>query len=122
MTDQPPTLAQATSQERLWAMLCHLSALAGYLIPFGNIIGPLLVWQIKKAQFPAVDAHGKEALNFQISVTLYALVCAVLILVLIGAFLLLALGLASLVFIIIASIKANNGEAYRYPFTVRFIK
>lgn len=103
-------------------MFCHLSALAGFIIPFGNIIGPLIVWQIKKAEFPQVDDQGKEALNFQITVILAAIVSALLILVVIGAFLLMAVGIANLVFIIIATIQANKGEMYRYPFNLRLIK
>jgi len=68
-----------------WAMACHLSALAGFIgIPFGHIIGPIVFWMLKKEQFPVVDENGKEALNFQISVTIYGLVCALLVLVLIG--------------------------------------
>ena len=103
-------------------MLCHLSALAGFVIPFGNIIGPVLVWQIKKNEFPSVDEHGKESVNFQISVLIYCAICFVLTFVLIGIPLLVAVGLGSLVLIIIAGIKANNGEHYRYPLTIRFIK
>ncbi len=120
MTDQPPLETQ--TQARTWDMLCHLSALAGYLIPFGNLIGPLLIWQLKKNEFPSVNEHGKESLNFQISVTLYAIVCAVLILLLVGVFLLFVLGIANLVLVIIASIKANNAQPYRYPLTLRFLK
>lgn len=103
-------------------MLCHLSALSGFIIPFGSLLGPLVVWQIKKNQYPIVDDQGKEALNFQITVTLAAIVSAILIVLLIGIFLLIAVGIASLVFTIIAAIKANNGETYRYPFTLRLIK
>jgi uncharacterized Tic20 family protein len=106
----------------MWAMLCHLSALSGFIIPFGSFIGPLVVWQIKKNQYPIVDDQGKEALNFQITITLAAIVSAILIVVLIGIALLIAVGIASLVFTIIAAIKANNGEAYRYPFCLRLIK
>jgi len=103
-------------------MLCHLSALSGFIIPFGSLLGPLVVWQIKKNQYPIVDDQGKEALNFQITVTLAAIVSAILIVLLIGIFLLIAVGIASLVFTIIAAIKANNGETYRYPFALRLIK
>ena len=103
-------------------MLCHLSALSGFIIPFGSLIGPLVVWQIKKNQYPIVDDQGKEALNFQITITLAAIVSAILIVVLIGIALLIAVGIASLVFTIIAAIKANNGETYRYPFCLRLIK
>jgi len=106
----------------MWAMLCHLSALAGYLIPFGNIIGPLIVWQIKKAEFPLVDDQGKEALNFQITVAIVAVVCFALMFLLIGIPMLIALGIANLVFIIVAALAANKGDTYRYPFAFRFIK
>ncbi len=119
--------------DRTWDVLCHLSALAVLLgVPFGNILGPLVVWLIKRGDSPSVDAHGKEALNFQISLTLYLIVAAgitiALMIVLIG-FLLLPLLVAAaivvpfldLIFVIIASIKAGNGEVYRYPFTLRFI-
>lgn len=112
---------QPAPEERQWAMFAHLAALAGFVIPFGNLIGPLIVWQIRKDSMPFVDDQGKEALNFQITVTLAALVCLVLFLVLIGMLLLPLLGLAALVFTVIAAIKANDGEAYRYPLTLRLI-
>ena len=103
-------------------MLCHLSALAGYVIPFGNVIGPLIIWQTKKSEFPSVDEHGREAVNFQISVLIYTFVSILLTFVLIGIPLLVATVIGNLVLIVIATIKANNGEAYRYPLTIRFIK
>lgn len=111
-------------------MLCHLSALAGFVgVPFGNILGPLIVWQIKKNEIPSVDLHGKAALNFQITVTLIVLAGAVA--ALIGSFfclgwllfpLVVLIALAGLVFAIIAGIKANNGETYKYPFSFEFVK
>ncbi|MDY6852424.1 MAG: DUF4870 domain-containing protein [Thermodesulfobacteriota bacterium] len=104
-------------------MLCHLSALAGFIgIPFGNIIGPLIIWLIKKNDFPFVNEQGKEALNFQISLTIYGIIAALLIFVVIGIFLLIGLGIFGLIMVIIASIKANQGESYRYPITIRIIK
>jgi hypothetical protein len=110
------------SQERTWGMLCHLSALAGFIIPFGNIIGPLLIWLIKKDESSFVDDQGKEALNFQISITIYCLVAAMLILIIIGIFLLIGLGILALVLIIVASVKTNSGEKFRYPLTIRLIQ
>lgn len=104
------------------AMLAHLSAFAGWVIPFGNVLGPLLVWVLKKDTMPLVNQHGKEALNFQISLTLYMLVSAVLVLVVIGVFLLIGLVLFGVVVIILAAVKANQGLPYRYPLTIRFIK
>jgi uncharacterized Tic20 family protein len=131
---QPPQPAPSTppgpeSQARTWNMLCHLSALAGFIIPFGNMLGPLLVWQIKKNEIPSVNVHGKAALNFQITVTLAAfigVVVAVILSFFCVGFLLIPLvvliGLAGLVFAIIAGIKANNGEDYKYPFSLNLVK
>jgi uncharacterized Tic20 family protein len=106
----------------MWSMLCHLSALAGFLIPLGNIIGPLIVWQMKKNEYPQVDDQGKESLNFQITVSIAVVVCLLLMLVVIGAFLLLIVGLGSLILIIIGGLKANEGVLYRYPVNLRLIK
>jgi len=110
------------TNERTMGMLCHLSAFAGYIVPFGNFIGPLIIWLMKKEEMPFVDDQGKESLNFQITVTIAMIVSAVLVLVVIGVFLMIGIGLASLIFMIIAAVKANSGEHYRYPLTIRFIK
>jgi uncharacterized protein len=122
MTDQPPPVNPPPSPDRTWDMLCHLSALAGYVIPFGNIIAPLIIWQIKKTELPSVDVHGKEAVNFQISVLIYTFVSIFLTFIVIGIPLLVATVIGNLVLIVIASLKANNGETFRYPLTIRFIK
>jgi len=119
----PPALAGVPSaEEKQWALFAHLSALVGYIIPFGSIIGPLVIWQIKKNEMPFVDDQGKEALNFQITIAIIAIVCLMLVLILIGILLLWALAIVNLVLIIIAALAANNGQAYRYPFAFRFIK
>jgi uncharacterized protein len=122
MSPPPPPAGTPSAEERQWALFAHLSALVGYIIPFGSIIGPLVIWQIKKNEMPFVDDQGKEALNFQITVAIIAIICLVLILILIGILLLWALAIANLVFIIIAALAANNGQAYRYPFAFRFIR
>jgi uncharacterized Tic20 family protein len=109
-------------QARTYGMLCHLLAFAGFFVPFGNIIGPLVMWLVKKDEMPFVDDQGKEVLNFQISMTIYTFVALLLCLILIGIPLLLALLIADLVLTIIGAIRANSGEWYRYPFTIRFIK
>ena len=114
-------IRELSNDERTFGMLCHLSALAGFIFPFGNIIGPLIFWAIKKDQYDWVDQHGKEALNFQISMTIYMLISALMIIILIGIFFLVALGIINLVFIILASVKANNGEDFSYPLAIRFI-
>ena len=106
-----------------WAMFCHLAGLGGFIIPaIGSVIGPLIIWQIKKDLDPFVDQNGKEAMNFQISMLIYAIVAALLIMACVGTVLLPAVGIFDLVFLIIAAIKASNGEAYRYPLTLRLIK
>jgi uncharacterized Tic20 family protein len=115
--------APATSNARTWEMLCHLTALAGLVgVPLGNILGPLVIWLIKKDEIPGVDAHGKESLNFQLSITLYSVIAGLLMFVFVGIFLLIALMILDLVFVIIASIKANEGVPYQYPMTIRFLK
>lgn len=119
--EEPGTYAGPTSDECMWAMLCHLTALSGYIgVPFGNIVGPLVVWLIKKDEMPLVDDQGKESLNFQISVLIYAVVSGLAILILIGIVLLPAVLIFSIVMTIIAAVKANSGEVYRYPLTIRF--
>jgi len=118
----PPGGGGISPESRQWGMFAHLAALAGFVIPFGNLIGPLIIWQVKKDEMPFVNDQGKESLNFQITVTIAAIVCVVLMVVLIGALLLPLVGLAALVFVVIAAVKANQGEAYRYPVTLRLIK
>jgi uncharacterized protein len=122
-TPQPTSTPAASNRDQnMWAMLAHLSALAGFIIPFGNIIGPLVIWLIKKDEYQLVDDQGKESLNFQISMTIYYVISAILIIVIIGILMLIGLAIFSLVMIIIAMVKANEGVAYRYPMCIRFIK
>ncbi|MDD4673356.1 MAG: DUF4870 domain-containing protein [Bacteroidales bacterium] len=85
------------SEERTMAMLCHLSALAMFIVPFGRILGPLIVWLIKREQYVEVDRQGKDALNFHLSIFLYAIVASFFIIVLIGIFMLIAVGVFSLI-------------------------
>lgn len=133
----PPPPASAgtpSAEERQWAMFAHLSALiggivtAGWLASLGCLIGPLIIWQIKKDTMPFAADQGKEALNFNITLAGLMVILTALGLLTIGigfiviAPLMLLIGVAALVFIIIASIKANEGVAYRYPFTLRLIK
>jgi hypothetical protein len=127
--DTPPVIPEPVSidsvpdkEARTWALVAHLSAFCGHFIPFGNIVGPLLVWILKKDQFKFVDDQGKEALNFQLSFTIYFIIAAALIFVAIGFVILPVLWIAYLILIIIAAIKANDGVRYRYPLTIRFIK
>jgi len=109
-------------------MLVHLSALTGFFSFAGFFLGPVVVWLTQRERFPAVKPHFEEALNFQISLVLYAVVLVVLSVVTLGIGLLvtwpffLAIGIADLIFPILAAIKASEGQPYRYPLTIRFLR
>lgn len=109
-------------EARTWGMLAHLSIFAGHFIPFGNIIAPLVIWLVKKDESDFIAYHGKESLNFQISIAIYMLVSVILALLLVGFILVGILWVFNLVMVIIAGVKANEGQWYRYPLTIRFIK
>src|SRR5210317_2188994 len=109
--------------ERQWGMFTHLAALSGLIgIPFGGIIGPLIIYMIKKDEFEFVNDQGKEALNFNITWSLIFIISAILILVGIGVLMLIGFGIAWLVLVIVATVAANNGQYYRYPLTIKFIQ
>lgn len=118
--DNPGQLSER--DERMWATFAHLGVIAGFIIPFGNVIAPLIIWMTQREKSSFVETHAKEALNFQISVSIIAVGCAILIFLAIGIPLLIILGLADLVFSIMAAMKANQGEPYQYPFNLRLIK
>jgi uncharacterized protein len=125
---------------RTWSMLVHLSALSVFIFPLGLVLGPLLVWQIKKNELPEIDKHGKEAVNFQLTVVIINIIFVVLLFGTLGAsffwrspLLLLAPGfglgiiiwivnLIAIILAVVAGLKANSGEFYRYPLAIRFIK
>jgi uncharacterized Tic20 family protein len=130
----PAGTAAPSAQERQWAMFAHLSTLLGGLLTsgwagsVGFFIGPLVIWLTKKDTMPFVADQAKEALNFAITVSLACLVLVILTVLTLGIGLLLTgplyviIGIAALVLVILAAIKANEGVAYRYPFTLRLIK
>jgi len=115
---------------RTWTVLCHASAFLGFFIPaVGHIIGPLIIWLVKRDESNVVDEHGKESLNFQISMFIYTavlgVVCFILMFVLIGFLLIPLFALlyvADIVLVIVASLKASEGQLYRYPLTIRLIR
>ncbi|WP_255595397.1 DUF4870 domain-containing protein [Lysobacter sp. BMK333-48F3] len=112
---------EISQDEKTWGMLAHLSTLVGLIVPFGSVLGPLVVWLIKKDTMPFAAEQGKEALNFNITVLIAFIVSAILTIVLIGFLLMLVVGLAWLVLTILAALSANKGEAYRYPMTLRLV-
>ncbi len=122
--EAPPLETPYPKDVRNWAMLCHLIALAGFLIPFvGNIVGPLVVWLVKKEESEFIDENGKEAVNFQISLSIYSLAAsATFLLFCLGVVLVPAIVIAGVILVIVAAIKASDGKEVRYPLTIRFIK
>ena len=122
MTQEMEAQDTLDKDERMWGTFCHLIAFSGYLIPFGSVLGPLIIWLIKKDEMPFVDDQGKESLNFQLTMLIAVIVAAILMFVLIGFLLLGVLIIFQIVVIIMAAIKANDGVKYRYPYTIRFIK
>ena len=123
-TAAPPAPSGTPSaEERQWGLFGHLSSLAGLFTGgIGNIVGPLIIWLIKKDTMPFAADQAKEALNFQITLIIAIVISWILAFVLIGLLLMPLVGIANLVLCIIAGIKANNGESYRYPFALRLIK
>lgn len=135
MQNRPPMHLQ-TQDEKQMGLFLHLSQLLNVLIPPVGAIVPVVLWQMKKDEMPALDAHGKMVTNWIISSFIYALICGVIIaigiplmlvvvgflFVIIGGLALTALGIAGVVFSIVGGIKANNGELWEYPLTIKFLK
>ncbi|MFA5863558.1 MAG: DUF4870 domain-containing protein [Phycisphaerae bacterium] len=111
-----------SNEEKMWAMLCHLAGFAIFIPPVGHVLAPLVLWLMKKGSSAFIDDHGKEALNFQISITIYMAISGLLVCILIGIPLVLAVLIFDIVMMINAANAASNGQRYRYPYLFRFIK
>ncbi len=109
-------MTELPQQEKQWALYSHLSPLVS------SFVGPLVIWQMKRGEMPFAGNEAKEALNFQLSIFLYALLSALLVVVLVGVFMLAAIYVFNIAMILMAAAKANQGVAYRYPLTIRFVK
>jgi len=105
--------------ENTYLMLMHLSQLSGLIVPLAGFIVPVVMWVTNKEENAKVDLHGKNVVNFMISYVIYALVLCI---TLIGIPLAAVIGILYAVFVILASVKANNGDYWKYPFTIQFIK
>jgi uncharacterized Tic20 family protein len=117
----PPQQPLPPEQERLWAMLAHLLSFVAAYIALG-FVAPLTILLVFGPRSAYVREHAVESLNFNLSWLIYAIVAAFLAIVLIGIPILIVLGIAYVILVIIASIRANNGQLYRYPATIRFVK
>ena len=117
-----PPMSLQTADEKQMGLFLHLSQLAGVIFPFAGLIIPIVLWQTQKEKMPALDAHGKMITNWIISSVIYAAVSVALMIILVGFFTLLAVAVMGVVFPIIGAIKANNGELWEYPLTIKFLK
>jgi uncharacterized Tic20 family protein len=115
-------MVEVSKQAKDMGLLIHAASFAGYVFPLGSVLGPLIVWLMKRDEFEFANQCGKNCLNFKLSLMIYAMVSAILILIGVGVILLAALALLDIICTIIAIIKANDGIAYQYPLTIRFIK
>lgn len=111
-----------SNEERTWATFVHLSALTGIFLPLLTIVAPLAIWLIKRKKLPFVDEQGKESVNFQLTMIIGFIICIPLMYIIVGFILAAILVMFDIICVIAASIKANKGEHYRYPFNWRIIK
>ena len=118
----PPPPAARPSSDRTWAILAHVSGFLGFFTGFGHVVAPLVIWLVYRGQSPEVEHHAREALNFQISMTIYWIVVALLWLVVIGVFLTPILAIVHVVLMILGAVKASEGVRYTYPLTIRLIR
>jgi uncharacterized protein len=144
-------MESGTQAERTWAALCHLAAFAGFIFPSGNIVGPLVMWLLRREESPLVDDQGKAAINFQLSTTLYfvVIVAAIVLVVLafavgmmgapfvgvapgaflpapiavilLGALAILGLAVFNFIAVVVAAARASSGKRFRYPLSIRFV-
>ncbi len=117
-----PQMSLQTAEQKQTGMFLHLSQLLNMIIPLAGVVVPIVIWQMKKEETPALDAHGKMVVNWLISSLIYWVVSGVLAIVLIGFLGMLALVIMGIVFPIIGGVKANNGELWEYPLTIKFLK
>ncbi len=117
-----PQMSLQTPEQKQMGLFLHLSQLLNFVLPPAGIIVPIVLWQVKKDEMPALDAHGKMITNWMISSLIYAAISFVLLFVLVGILGFIALAIMGLVFPIIGAIKANNGEFWEYPLTIKFLK
>ena len=120
--DYRPSPRRRRKQAREWGMILHLSLLFGHTVALGGIIAPIVIWQMKKDEYPEIDTHGKNAVNWLITWLLYMLVSFVLAFVIVGIPMLIVGGVLGLVFPIIAGLKANEGRVWKYPMAISFLK
>lgn len=125
--ETPPSLTplpENNKSDRSWCIALHLSGFSGIIlvVALAHVVAPLVIWLLKRAESPLIDATGKEVLNFQLSFTLYFAIAGALCFLLVGLLILPVLFVIWIVCIILAAVRTSNGEFYRYPMTIRFLK
>src|SRR5579871_319939 len=113
---------EADRMTRQWALILHLSQFAGYVVPVAGFIVPVVIWQLKKDELPLIDVHGKNCVNWIISKIIYLVISVVLCFIIIGFAMLAGLSICIILFPILAAVKANNGEVWKYPGAIPFFK
>ena len=113
---------EVCKQAKDMGLLIHAASFSGYVFPLGSVLGPLIVWLMKRDEYEFANQCGKNCLNFKLSLIIYAMISAVLILVGVGVLLLAALALLDIICTIIAIVKASDGIAYQYPLSIKFLK
>ena len=122
MNQDIPPIAGSSKDERMWAMLLHLSVLLGFVIPIAGLVAPIVIWQIKKDESAMLDEHGKVVMNWLISMFIYYVLGILLTFVLIGIPILIGLSIIGVAFPIIGGLKANSGELWKYPLSMTFLR
>ena len=122
MLENDPDFRPWNMELSSYCMLMHLSQFAGIIVPFGGIALPIIMWATNKDKSSIIDQHGKNILNWMISFYIYVSISAILILLIVGIFALIALGVIAVIFAIIGAVKANNKEIFNYPLSITFIK
>ncbi len=117
-TPTPAPSGDRDKETKQWAMFIHFSMLAGWVIPLAGLIVPIILWQIKKDELPGIIPHAHIVMNWMITSLVYAAICFVLLIVVIGVFGFMALGIATIIFAIVGGLKANEGEIWPYPGTI----
>jgi len=114
-------LIKPKGDANMLAMWCHLGIFAGFIVPFGNFLAPLIIWLMKKDEYPLVDDQGRESMNFQVSLFIYTFISILLAFIFIGFILLIAVAIFGLVQVVLAGVSAGKGIKYRYPLCIRII-
>lgn len=102
-------------------MILHLSQFAGFVVPVAGLVVPIVIWQIKKEEFPELDAHGRVVANWIITELILGVISFILVFVVVGIFLLIALSVVGIAFPIIGGLKANEGKLWNYPLSFKFL-